>query len=287
MAVCLLCVARHVSSFGMNTLAATTRRSALMTAVRAEPTAAEKAVELRARAEEAKKRAEELMRVAEEKTEAVMVAIKNASDKQEEAAAARMPAPAPVANKASARVVDPGMAIIPINRENVEFASGVLALGTALAFGASPVFAVVAAAAVNYVSRKDDLGELNELVQAISKASLSTFNWFAKLDSKYTLLGKLSESLENALGELKNSNSESAETYKKIEETVLKTTEQISKLATEIDLLDGGKQALGAVGEVIETSIDKALDANKEYNLTERAVEAAKKAIKKATELNN
>ncbi|EJK51486.1 hypothetical protein THAOC_29329, partial [Thalassiosira oceanica] len=37
----------------------------------------------------------------------------------------------------------------------------------------------------------------------------------------------------------------------------------------------------GAFGDVLETSIDKAVDANKEYKLTERAGEAAKKAIEK------
>ena len=49
-------------------------------------------------------------------------------------------------------------------------------------------------------------------------------------------------------------------------------------------MLKGGKQALGAVGDVLETSIDKAVDANQEYKLTERAAEAARKAIEKAKE---
>ena len=348
-AICLLCLARHpqrASGFAPNALAgsrATTnsrrssdanhrdhrdhrhRRSSESTSVvflrATEPTATEKAAELRARAEEAKRKAEELKKVAEQKAAAVVAAMKNASDRQsaEQASAAAPsssssssssseaaprtpvapPAPpktieasgtaaSPPRDKASARAADDarGGAIIPVNRENVEFASGVLAGGVALALGASPVLAVVAAAAVNYVSKKDDLGELHELVQALSKASLNTFNWIAKLDSKYSILGKLTESLDKSIGELKNSDGESAETFKSIEETVSKTTKQIQKLADEIDLLEGGKQALGAVGEVLETSIDKAVDANKEYKLTERAAEAAKKAVERAKEMN-
>jgi len=332
-AICLLCLARHpqrASGFAPNALTGSSatssrrssdannrdhhRRSSKSTAVllrATEPTATEKAAELRARAEEAKRKAEELKKVAEQKAAAVMVAMKNASDRQsaEQASAAssseaapRMPvaplvppkiteasvAASPPRDKASARAADDakGGAIIPVNRENVEFASGVLAGGFALALGASPVLAVVAAAAVNYVSKKDDLGELHELVQALSKASLNTFNWIAKLDSKYSILGKLTESLDKSIGELKNSDGESAETFKTIEETVSKTTKQIQKLADEIDLLEGGKQALGAVGEVLETSIDKAVDANKEYKLTERAAEAAKKAVERAKEMN-
>merc|ERR1712029_350869 len=79
--------------------------------------------------------------------------------------------------------------------------------------------------------------------------------------------------------DLKNSEGQSADAVKKIEETVSKTTKQIKQLADEIDLVEGGKQALGAVGDVLETGIDKAVDANKEYKLTERAAGAAKKVL--------
>jgi hypothetical protein len=118
---------------------------------------------------------------------------------------------------------------------------------------------------------------LNEFVQAISKASLNSINFLARLDSKYAILSKISASLDKAINDLK-SDEGNAETFKKIEDSV----KQIQTLADEIDLLEGGKQALGAVGDVLETSIDKAVDANEEYKLTERAAEAAKKAIEKA-----
>ena len=39
---------------------------------------------------------------------------------------------------------------------------------------------------------------------------------------------------------------------------------------------------MGAVGEVLETSVDKVVDANKEYKLTERAAGAVKGVIEKA-----
>ena len=296
-----------VSGFSLNPLATSQRlaqTSRTTTAIWAEPSATEKAAELRKKAEDAKLKAEELKKVAEQKAEAAMVAVKNASgamnaEKTKEPAAAQPVAaaktPTPPASKpdapkdkASSRVVADASegAIVPINKETIEFTSGVLGGALALTLGASPVLAVVAAAAANYVSKKEDLGEVNELIQAISKASLNTVNWFAKLDSKYEVLGKLTESLDKSINDLKNSGGENAETVKKIEETVSKTTKQITQLADEIDLIDGGKQALGAVGDVLETSIDKAVDANKEYKLTDRATEAAKKAVEKAKEAN-
>lgn len=265
-----------------------------------EPSAAEKAVELRKKAEDAKRKAVELKKVAEEKAEKAMIAVNKAKSKSKGATqvetAAKTPTPpstpvTPTASsssstKASTKVTVEASdgAIIPLNKENIEFTSGILGGALALAFGASPVLAVVAAAAANYLSKKDDLGEINEFVNGLSSASLNTFNWFAKLDSKYSLLGKAQESLDQSLQSLKESGGENAETVKKIEETVTKTTKQIQSLADEIDLLEGGKQALGAVGDVLESSIDKAAEANKEYKLTDRAAEAAKKAVNKVKE---
>lgn len=260
-----------------------------------EPSASEKAAELRKKAEAAKARATELKKVAEQKAATAMKAVKAANDRRDAIKAeAKKPEPepkrpvppkAPAAtanNKASTRIVNDPLdgAIVPINSDTIEFTSGVLGGALALALGASPVFAVVAAAAANYISKKDDWGELNEFMQGISKASLYTFNWFGKLDSKYTILGKLTQSLDKSIDDLKNGEGASAETVKKIEEI----TKQITQLADEIDLIEGSKQALGAVGDVVETSIDKAIGVNKEYNLTGRAGEAAKKAVDKAKE---
>jgi chromosome segregation ATPase len=254
---------------------------------------------LKRKAEDAKRKAQELRSVAEAKAAAAMKAVKEANDKVASTGGAEAQAQQVIAqetqkmnaqadavkearNKASSRVVISDGAIIPINESTIEFTAGVLGGTAALVLGGGPVLAVVAAAAANYLSRKDDLGEINELVQGISRASLETFNWFAKLDTKYSLVGKLQETLEDAINKLKTSGGESAETIASIEKTVSQTTKQLQELAKETDFLEGTKQALGAVGDVIETSVDKAASVNKEYKLTERATGAVKKAIDKA-----
>lgn len=289
-AAVVLTASQDVSGFGVNPLVQQHQRVAAhqsSTAIKAEPSASEKAAELRKKAEEAKRKAQELKKVAEAKAEAAMEAMKRANEKAAPVAA-KAPTPPPSnPDKASSRILGVDAsdgAIIPISAESVQFTSGVLGGALALVLGASLPFAVVAAAAANYVSKKENLGEINEFVQAVSKASLNTVNWFAKLDTKYAVLGKLTESLDKSLDDLRNSEGESTETVRKIEAAISKTTKQIQSLADEIDLIEGGKQALGAVGDVLETSIDKAFDANKEYKLTERATGAAKKAIDKVKE---
>jgi len=296
-ALALIAAQYDVSSFSTNPITSTRRYTQSITsstAIQAEPSASEKAAELRKKAEDAKRKAEELKKVAEEKAEKAMMAVNKAKERNDAAAAASSavaseplkpspPTPKPVKTKASSSIFPDASegAIIAINQETVEFTSGVLGAALALAFGASPVLAVVAAAAANYISKKEDLGELNEFVNGLSTASLNTFNWFGKLDSKYTILGKLTDTLDNSIEQLKNSEGESAETIKKIEETISKTTKQIQQLADELDVVEGGKQVLGAVGDVLEAGIDKAVDANEEYKLTDRAAEAAKKAVDK------
>lgn len=293
-------LSQDVSGFGVNRLPIQQRAAhSSSTAIRAEPTASEKAAELRKKAEAAKRRAEELRKVAEEKAAKAMMAVKEAQSRSANGATAptatvkpKTPTPPQVVKKVDTPITvakastnagsDPrDGAIVPVNQANIEFTSGVLAGGLALALGATPVFAVVVAAIANYISKKADLGELNEFVNGISSASLNTVNWFAKLDSKYVVLGKLSDQLDAQIAKLKNSEGENAETIRKIEESLAKTSKQISQLAEEIDLIEGSKQALGAVGEVIETSVDKAVDANKQYKFTERAANVAKKAVDK------
>lgn len=271
--------------------------------------ASEKAAELRRKAEDAKSRAQELRKVAEARAAAAMIAVKKANDKNEaakkasredaEAAAkemiekesAKMSAKADevkeARGKASSRAIPKDSAIIPINEATIEFTAGVIGAVVAFALTLNPAFAVVSAAAANYISKKDDLGELNELVQSVSKASLSTYNWFAKLDAKYMMLGKITESLDRSLDSLKKSGGSNGESIDKIEKALAQTSKQLQQLAEETDLFEGGKQALGAFGEILETGIDKTVDANREYKLTERAANAAKTVAKKTMNKSN
>lgn len=289
---------QDVAGFGVHHLSSTQRRCTSTSTIarhESEPAASgyDKAAELRSKAEAAKAKAKELKKVAEQKAAAAMEAVKNQNDrKAEEEAAAVLKVQAEVTEMKTEETVAPKAstsfnvdasagAIIPLNKENVEFTSGVLGGVAAVALGANPLFAVVVAAAANYISRKEDLGEISEIVNSISTSSLQTLNWFGKLDEKYTVLDKLSETLDQQVSSLKSSEGKNAETVGKIEQTIKSTSNQLSQLAEELDLVEGSKQALGAFGDVLETSIDKAVDANKEYKLTERAGEAAKKAIEK------
>ena len=94
----------------------------------------------------------------------------------------------------------------------------------------------------------------------------------------------MTDSLEAVIGRLQKSEESGATTspatLNKVEEAISSVTRQLEKFANDNDLVEGGKQALGVVGDVIETAVDKAGDANREYKLTERVAGAAKNAAK-------
>ena len=104
--------------------------------------------------------------------EKAMMAVNKAKERNAAAAAASSavaseplkptpPTPKPAKTKASSSIFPDASegAIIAINQETVEFTSGVLGAALALAFGASPVLAVVAAAAAGDVGRGEGVGE--------------------------------------------------------------------------------------------------------------------------------
>lgn len=75
------------------------------------------------------------------------------------------------------------------------------------------------------------------------------------------------------------SSPDSADTIGKVEETVKSLTSQASKLSSEYDLPAKARQALGVAGELADTAIDKGIELEKEYKVTDKVKDAVKKSI--------
>lgn len=174
-----------------------------------------------------------------------------------------------------------GGALVPIKDETVEFTAGLIGGAAGFAVG-GPVLAAVGAAAANYVSKMD--GEVTDVVQAVSKSSIQVFNYLAGLDSKYEVLTKAKNSLQESLDKLKNSGSVDASTIDKVETALANTNKKIKEINDEYDLVGGGVTALGVIGDLVEKAIVKAGELNEEYMLTSKAKAALSNAVDKAKE---
>uniref|UniRef100_A0A6U5FQI4 Uncharacterized protein n=1 Tax=Grammatophora oceanica TaxID=210454 RepID=A0A6U5FQI4_9STRA len=174
----------------------------------------------------------------------------------------------------------PGSAsLVPIKEETVEFTAGLLG-GAAGFFVGGPFLAAIGAAAANYASKMD--GDVPEVVSAVSKSSIQVYNYLATLDSKYAVLDKAKTSLEGALDKLKSQSNVDTDAVAKVESALASTTEKISEINDEYDLVGAGVTALGVVGDLVEKAVKQAGEMNEEYKLTDKAKEALGGAVSKA-----
>ena len=122
-------------------------------------------------------------------------------------------------------------------------------------------------------------------MRGVGKVSLDVYNFILKLNGKYDLTGKAGAAVTEQIEKLKAG--ESGESVTKLTTTVDSVTSKISELNEEYDLLDKGKQAVGFAGDLSVKAIDKGIELNAEYKLTDQVVakvtEASSAAAAKAT----
>jgi len=172
--------------------------------------------------------------------------------------------------------LEPGGKLVPIKKETVEFTAGLLGGIAGFAVG-GPWAAAIGAAMVNYLSRLPET-DVGEAIVAVSTTTIEIYNFFAKLDTKYSVLESTQESLKTTLDDLKSKNADS-EAVKKVENALSTTTSKIQDINDEYDFIGSGVSALGFMGEVVENSIKKAGELDSDYKLTNKAMSSIKKAV--------
>jgi len=174
-----------------------------------------------------------------------------------------------------------GGKLVPVKQETVEFTAGIIGGIVGLAVG-GPVVGAVVAAASNYGSKKD--AEVGEVLSAVSKSSIQIYNYLVKLDSRYELLTNTKASLESALEKVKDNDNVNPETVGKVENALASTTSKLGEINEEYDLVGTGVTALGIVGDLVEKAVVKASELNEEYKLTDKAIDALKAGVSKASD---
>jgi len=177
-------------------------------------------------------------------------------------------------------VVQQSVALVPIKEDTVQFTAGLVGGAIGFAVG-GPVLGAFAATATNYISKNDN--EASEVISAVSKSSIEIFNYLKTLDNKYTLLKSAQSSLEDALEKVKAQNADS-DTIQKIEDTLKMTTDKITEVNDEYDIVGAGVTALGVVGDLVEKALVKAGELNDEYKLSEKALATIKEVSSKAVD---
>ena len=112
--------------------------------------------------------------------------------------------------------------------------------------------------------------------------SLDVYNFLLRMNGKYDLSDKAAAALKDQLEKLKKG--DSASTVAKVEDALNTATSKFDELNKEYDLVEKSKQAIGYAGDLSIKAIDKGLELNKEYKITDQVTSKLQEASSQAAE---
>jgi len=185
------------------------------------------------------------------------------------------------------------LALVPINESTVQFTAGALGLTAGLVLG-GPLLAIFLSATANYLSRKDDEPQPGKeesatstspkrIVDTASQTALLIYNFLAQFERDNKIVDGTFKLIEGAVDKAKQSE-EGGETIASLENTLGGVAKSVEKLNEDFDLVGGAGTVLNSVGDLVEDSVDKVIDLNDQFKLTERVGGVVKGAVAKVTE---
>mmetsp|Transcript_28312 Transcript_28312/g.39823 ORF Transcript_28312/g.39823 Transcript_28312/m.39823 type:complete len:780 (-) Transcript_28312:170-2509(-) len=189
--------------------------------------------------------------------------------------------------KASTKIVNAkptdsssSLALIPVNEDTVQFTSGIVGGAIGFAVG-GPAVGAIAAAAANYISRKEE-GELHDIVEAVSIKTIAVLNYFGSVEKKYTLLENARAALVATLDRVKDSKTVDPARIEDLETKIVQVTDRMAQLNKDYLLIDtaliAGQVGVRGLGDIVEKVVKTSSDLNDEYLITDRVLEAIRKA---------
>lgn len=185
--------------------------------------------------------------------------------------AAPAPTPAPKAESTAL--------VVPADKEAIEVSAGLTTfiLGSILI---NPIGGLVLGSAVNYISKQDS--DASEVARGVGKVAIDSFNFVSKIFTKYDVGDKTSSALGEAVSGLKEKDTQYG-VIEKAEATLKATSDKIAELDAEYDLKAKTGQVLVKASEVSTAAVEVVKELNEEYKITDKAVDAAKKAVESAS----
>lgn len=170
-------------------------------------------------------------------------------------------------------------AMVAVNEESIKNAASVSTGVAGLIIG-GPVLAVISAVAGNYISQQES--EAGEVARGLGKVTLDVINFVLKVNAKYALTDKASDAASGAVASLKEKDSDG--TISKVEGFVGEASSKIGSLNAEYDLVEKGKQALSYAADLSNKAIDKGIELNEEYKITDKVTTNVKSALEKGVD---
>lgn len=187
------------------------------------------------------------------------------------------------------------LAIVPINEATVQFTAGLLGATAGFLLG-GPILSAILAATTNYLSRKDDADSSSsrggnnvdaspkKIVDTASQTALLLYNFLARFEKENNIVDTTLRLMESTVDKLKSTDSPASSAIVQLESTLGGIAKRVEEWNDDYDFVNGAGTVLNSVGDLVEISVDKVVELNEEYRLTERVGGVVRETVKKVTE---
>jgi len=180
------------------------------------------------------------------------------------------------AESAAAPSPSPSVALVKVTEENTITNVGVLGGVVGLLVGGVWVGGALFAAG-SYFARKDT--DVAKALKGISAGSLEALNFASYVNDKYTVTDKIGSALTDAAETAKVENKETAAPVIGFLESAKKAVESVDK---DIGIKDTLGSLLSSASDLASQAVDKAVELNGQYKITDQIKEKIDEAVKKA-----
>lgn len=180
------------------------------------------------------------------------------------------PAPAPAGSS---------VALVKVTEESKMTTAGVIGGLAGLLVGGVWVGAGLFAAS-SYLARRED-DDLSKALKGVAAGGLEVLNFGAALNDKYMVTDKLGDAIKGAIDDTAKSNPSSQETVKSISGLVGGAADAVKSLDQDIGIKDTIGALATSATDLAYQAVDKAIEVNKQYKVTDQIVEKIQEATKK------
>ncbi len=106
-------------------------------------------------------------------------------------------------------------------------------------------------------------GESGEALRGVGKTVVESYNFLTKLNTKYGLTGKVTDSIGKAISGIEVE----SEALQKVTSTYSTVSSKVSELNQEYDLVSKGKEVIAATAALSDAAIDKVIELNEKVCL--------------------
>lgn len=164
-------------------------------------------------------------------------------------------------------------ALVKVTEENSITTAGVLAGVVGLLVGGIWVGAGLFAASSYLARKKDD--DVAQILKSVASNALEVVNFVGNLDSKYGVTAKVSDSIKSSVDSAKNSPDS-----KGIADVVGGLGDAITNFDKDVGIKDALGNVLTSSSELAAKAVDKVVELNTQYKVTDQLKEKIDSAIK-------